>query len=237
MDLTLPSDKPSMHEVHRQYDRHQAEDYERARAGERHWMLEDRYVAALFAEQPRCVRLLDAPVGTGRFFYYYAAVGEVIGIDASVDMLAMAERRSAALEMANVALREADLFALPFTDDSFDRTLCWRFLHLLPATLLAKAMGELARVTSGRIFVQAYVRGNALQRAWGRASRLPGRVLRLARGNARQEQPWSHIQAYFHDASALLQAFSDAGLKVVEKSDLCGYQGHRVQVFALEKTR
>src|SRR5436190_7098884 len=60
-------------------------------------------------------RILDAGVGTGRNFPFYPRGSQVVGIDLSPAMLAVAERRRATA-MAAVELRQMDVTVLDFPD-------------------------------------------------------------------------------------------------------------------------
>ena len=94
-------------------------------------------------------RVLDAACGTGRHSQWLAAQGhEVIGVDASPDMLAKARAK---LPQARFEL--GDLAALPLPDTSVDAALCALALVHLPG--LRSAFAELARVVrpGGRIVV------------------------------------------------------------------------------------
>ena len=164
-----------MRDVHSNYDSEQATNYDRDREVEEHWHLENRYIEAFFAQRsPR--RLLDAPVGTGRFLQSYSRAGEVVGIDASPEMLEVAGKRVQELGLSNIAIQRGDIFSLPFPDGHFDVAVCWRFAHLFPSSQLATALSELARVTKGTILSQAYVQGSFFSRLSSRLLRLPGRL-------------------------------------------------------------
>ena len=88
-------------------------------------------------------RVLDAACGTGR---YAASLREqrveVVGVDFSPEMLAIARAK-----LPDVELIEADISQpLPFADSSFDAVLCGQALKHLPD--LTGPMREFARVLS-----------------------------------------------------------------------------------------
>ncbi|MGD9507495.1 MAG: class I SAM-dependent methyltransferase [Geminicoccaceae bacterium] len=92
-------------------------------------------------------RVLDAACGTGRHSVWLAAHGhEVVGVDASPDMLARARAK-----LPDARFEEGELTALPLPDGSVDAALC--ALALVHVPDLRPAMGELARVVrpGGRI--------------------------------------------------------------------------------------
>ncbi len=223
-----------MHDAHQYYDRDQAESYDIAREQEAHWALENDFIAAAFADGAAGKIVLDAPVGTGRFLPCYRQATSIIGVDASPDMLAMAQRRVDAEGLRGVELKAADLLALPLADTSVDVTVCWRFLHLLPPASLAPTLRELTRVTRQRIILQAYIRGPWLRRSLSRLARLPSRLRRVMATSHSSTAPWSHIPAWFHDAHDLHAAVTASGWRVAQQTRLCHYQGHGVDVLILE---
>lgn len=220
--------KPYLH-----YDSAQASSYDRDRELEHHWEAENAFIRAYFSSR-KYGRLLDAPVGTGRFIPYYSNIGKVTGVDASSDMLKEAIARQQEHSVAAEILH-GDIFALPFADNDFDVAVCWRFVHLIEPGRLAPALRELARVTNGEILLQTYTRGAFLSRFTSRLLRAPGRILgRLLRSGS-SAPPWAHIQAYFHSSQILDRAIADAGLRVVGRRRLCKYQGHDVCVSVLTR--
>src|SRR6201999_2478954 len=66
-------------------------------------------------------RLLDIGTGTGRVLELLAPrVKQALGIDASKAMLALARARLNGPEFAHCAVRLADMYRLPLSDQSFD---------------------------------------------------------------------------------------------------------------------
>ena len=110
--------------------------------------VEEPVVHGLLAELRRgCV--LDAACGTGRHSLWLAKQGhEVIGVDASADMLAKARAK-----LPEAKFEQGDLAALPLPDASVDTALC--ALALVHVPDLHPALAELARVVrpGGRIVI------------------------------------------------------------------------------------
>ena len=89
--------------------------------------VEEPTVRALLAELPPG-RILDAACGTGRHGEWLAARGhEVVGVDASTDMLAKARAK-----LPQARFEQGDLVALPLPDCSVDAALCALALVHLP---------------------------------------------------------------------------------------------------------
>ncbi|HZP93655.1 MAG TPA: methyltransferase domain-containing protein [Burkholderiales bacterium] len=80
------------------------------------------------------MRVLDCGCGPGTITCDIALVvapGKVTAVDASASQLALAEERARDLEISNVEFREADAYALPFTDGSFDAVFSHALLEHL----------------------------------------------------------------------------------------------------------
>jgi ubiquinone/menaquinone biosynthesis C-methylase UbiE len=83
---------------------------------------------------------LDAACGTGRHTAYLASLGhEVIGVDTSPEMLALAREK-----VPDGEFYEADLHGAPLADDSVDLVVCAIALSHVPD--LAQALREFVRV-------------------------------------------------------------------------------------------
>ena len=99
---------------------------------------------ALLAALPeRIGALLDIGAGTGRLLELVAPRTErALGVDMSRDMLALARARLAERGLADrAAVRQADMYRLPFADASFDAVTMQMVLHYAedPAAALAEA--------------------------------------------------------------------------------------------------
>ncbi len=92
-------------------------------------------------------RLLDIGTGTGRVLELLAPrVREALGVDASKAMLALARARLSGLDFAHCAVRLADMYRLPLSDQSFDTVVLQMVLH--HAEDPAGAVMEATRVLS-----------------------------------------------------------------------------------------
>ncbi len=99
--------------------------------------------ALLDALPPRLGALLDIGTGTGRLLELVAPRADrVLGVDMSRDMLALARARLAERGLADrAAVRQADMYRLPFADAAFDAVALQMVLHYAedPAAALAEA--------------------------------------------------------------------------------------------------
>jgi arsenite methyltransferase len=101
--------------------------------------------------------VLDLGCGAGFDAFVAALVvgptGRVAGIDISPEMLAIADACRAEVPRPNVEFREADVEAIPFSDDCFDVALSNGVLNLIPDK--PSALREIFRVLKPGGRVQA----------------------------------------------------------------------------------
>lgn len=94
-------------------------------------------------------RVLDVGTGTGRAAIALARRGAIVtGVDASGEMLQVAERRAADAG-ARVTFLRGDAHGLDFPDRSFDAVVCLRVLMHTPDW--RASLRELCRVSAGRV--------------------------------------------------------------------------------------
>ena len=89
--------------------------------------------------------LLDVGTRTGRMLEVFGPrVGRALGVDLSLDMLAVARVNLERSGLKNLALRKGDMYQLDFPDASFDAVTVHQVLHF--ADYPARAFAEAARV-------------------------------------------------------------------------------------------
>jgi ubiquinone/menaquinone biosynthesis C-methylase UbiE len=122
-----------------------AAQYDAKRQRQEKWRCENDAVADLL--EGAAGRVLDIPVGTGRFLSLYRGVGlAVIGMDANRDMLAQARKKDRRSD-----LRLGDIFAIDLPDKAVETAVCVRLLNLMGEAEMQMALRELQRVASKRI--------------------------------------------------------------------------------------
>ncbi len=90
-------------------------------------------------------RVLDVATGPGYIAEAFArSAREVIGVDLTAAMLAIAEERTKERGITNVSFRIADVQHLPFGNEEFDVAVCRLALHHMPNP--AQVLREAARV-------------------------------------------------------------------------------------------
>lgn len=100
-------------------------------------------------------RTLDAGCGSGRWSWALAELGaDVTGIDLTEGGIEAAHRELGARPNARFA--QADLFALPFTPESFDLVVSWGVLHHTPSTKAAFDRLVPLVAPGGTLFVMVY---------------------------------------------------------------------------------
>jgi demethylmenaquinone methyltransferase/2-methoxy-6-polyprenyl-1,4-benzoquinol methylase/phosphoethanolamine N-methyltransferase len=94
-------------------------------------------------------KALDVGCGPGTTAIFMAkevgAEGEVVGIDASLEMIQVA-REKAKKEGSTARFEPAAIEALPFPDETFDAATSTYMLHHLPEDVQAKGLSEVRRV-------------------------------------------------------------------------------------------
>jgi len=94
-------------------------------------------------------RVLDVGTGTGRAAIALAKRGAIVtGVDASAEMLQVAQRRAAEAG-ARVTFLRGDAHGLDFPDRSFDSVVCLRVLMHTPDW--RASLRELCRLSGGRV--------------------------------------------------------------------------------------
>jgi ubiquinone/menaquinone biosynthesis C-methylase UbiE len=98
--------------------------------------------------------LLDLGTGTGRMLELFGSkIERGLGLDLSLDMLALARTRIDRAGLRHCSVRQGDIYDLTLAKDSFDVVIVHQVLHFLDDG--ARAIGEAARVLrpSGRLLV------------------------------------------------------------------------------------
>lgn len=116
-------------------------------------------VIASFLDPVQGRTVLDVGTGTGRAAIALALRGaHVTGVDASAEMLAVAERRAHEAG-ANVTFTRGDAHGLAFPSTAFDTVVCLRVLMHTPDW--RQSLGELCRVAQGRVVFDYPALGSA----------------------------------------------------------------------------
>lgn len=96
-------------------------------------------------------RILDVGTGTGRAALAFAREGALVtGIDASAEMLAVAERLAAEQQLS-AAFKVGDAHQIPFGDREFDAAVSLRVIMHTPNW--RQCVSELCRVSKSRVIV------------------------------------------------------------------------------------
>lgn len=127
--------------------------YEERRAHREFWGRENGAVNDMLSDLGPGTKVLDIPVGTGRYAPIYQARKFVaVGMDVSPDMLAVAEEKVAGIGFA-MALCEGDVLDIDVPDQSFDVVVCTRLLNWILPDEMTRAIAEMMRVCRRRLIV------------------------------------------------------------------------------------
>lgn len=136
-------------------------------------------------------RTLELAVGTGLNLPFYPPDIDLTGIDVSPAMLAVAERRAAAIARA-VDLQAGDAQALDFADGSFDTVLATLSLCTIPDEWRALAEAHRVLRPGGQLLLLEHVRSPVGPVRW--AQRVLDPLLGLASDHLLRD-PLDHLGA------------------------------------------
>jgi ubiquinone/menaquinone biosynthesis C-methylase UbiE len=159
-------------------------------------------------------RVLDVACGTGDWTRCAAArvgtQGQVVGLDISPEMLAVARRRHRVdPEAAAIEWREGSAGALPLSDAAFDVVCCQLGLMFFPDRIAALAEMRRVLVPGGRLALMV----------WGRMERCPGQTAvaaAWARHFGREAAAGFYRQHALSDPTEVQGLIAAAGFQEVE---------------------
>lgn len=195
----------------RRYSADNAEAYELRRLGQK-WTSENLAVERLLARVPEGSRILDVPVGTGRFFPWFKARNfDTVGLDASPDMIVQAKANADRLGMP-VRLEKGDILAIGAEGGTYDLVVCIRFLNLIDWAGVDAALRELARVSNRHVIIgiRCFTPISCLQCDLGGLVRLSMRLLGVPQLLARRRE------LVFHDPQSLAALYDSLGLRLLD---------------------
>lgn len=118
------------------------------------WFFEDDVLANYLASMDKKLSIVDAPVGTGRFFHLYEQFPNIIGMDYSQDMLNEAAKESNTFKNINIDLQQINLIEEEVNE--YDILVCFRLINLLPIDDALKVLENLLvnNTTGGMISIR-----------------------------------------------------------------------------------
>lgn len=159
------------------YTREVAAQYETLRQNDRYWAWENDVVDHCLRAFHVDEKIVDCPVGTGRFMDIYGRHGlQVLGIDISRDMLNEASKKVAATGLeGQVELIQADASTLALDHPVAKALVCFRLLHLISDKGLDEVVRGLTAIPSQYIFLQVFsVKDFNFRRVAGRVAHAIG---------------------------------------------------------------
>jgi len=218
------------------YDKQVADSYEETRCNERHWQMEDRFVKRYF-QKNRVEKLLDIPIGTGRFLKYYDCAESVVGVDISESMIEKCREKLLSNIFKNpILLEKGDVFNLQFDDLEFDCVIVFRLFHLMSEEAVKVAIKELCRVSSKDIIVQSYVQPNKFNSIIKKITTKLSLLYKNSNVSLLQKsKPWSHIQAYYHNSNLLNLEFQKYSFLPAYTRSIDNYGGYVVKATVYSK--
>jgi ubiquinone/menaquinone biosynthesis C-methylase UbiE len=140
------------------YHGDRARSYVETRSNDKKWQIEQDIIRELLKDIPNGARVLDVPLGTGRFVESYLEKDMAVhGLDISVDMVEAARRQLGdAFDRCSIQIGSAD--CLPYEDGRFDLIVCCRFLGLVPLEMAKIVLSEIHRVSCGKTILYMHVK-------------------------------------------------------------------------------
>ncbi len=145
-----------------------AKGYVAKRESQPKWIAENEIVERMLHAVPNGSRVLDCPIGTGRFIpLYECRCFHVLGIDINQDMLDEANKQITVTEgewEPNIALRIGDIRDLDLPDSVCDVAVCIRMLRWLDVDDVKLALRELQRVSRKWVIFNARIEAHPYAR-------------------------------------------------------------------------
>ncbi len=162
--------------------------------------------------------VLDLGTGTGavaeRAAQKVGAAGEIVGVDISTEMLALARKRFAARDLSNVSLREGRGEDIPADASSFDVVLSsLTLMYVIDRSATARQIGRVLR-TGGRLIASV----------WGGPNECDIVRFQQTAGRFAGPPPVAGVgPGALADPSPLLQQLAEAGLKAHVETQVLGF--------------
>jgi ubiquinone/menaquinone biosynthesis C-methylase UbiE len=188
--------------------------YEASRRKQRTWRREHSALKKILSGMPSGQRVLDVPVGTGRFFALYKRHGfDVVGVDISHEMVDASRQHAADVEL-DAALATGSILDLAYPDDEFDLSVSVRMMQWLSPEDTHTAIGELARVTNGTVILTAH------HRLFPWPSPTAIRTRREEQAKRRRKRRHGRQVMTLHGRKHLMRSFAEHGLHIERRVEL-----------------
>jgi len=127
--------------------------YDQERIKLKKFTAEQTLVKHLLEKMPNQSKIIDIPVGTGRFIELYKRLNfSPVGLDVSADMLNIAIEKAKSLNFT-MPLKEGNILNIESEDNSFDIALSICFFNWVSIENATKALAELKRVSRRYIII------------------------------------------------------------------------------------
>ena len=151
MEHSQDMTESSKNDLSSKYFSNTAYRYDKRRENTDKWKKENQIIDQYIRHFSQKTRVLDSPIGTGRFMPLYKKYKfSVTGLDISQDMIdiarAKADKAGLEIEFKNTSLFETDI-----EDNAYDVVLCIRFLNWVDKKNALLIAQELARLSSRNI--------------------------------------------------------------------------------------
>lgn len=130
------------------------------------WRAEQEIIEGWLSAYPEGTKVIDCPVGTGRFIPYCEGKGfKYLGIDVSTDMLDQAAQKITKRD-GSIVLAQGSVLQLPIKPKSVDVAMMIRLTRWLTPEECVRALQELQRVATKAVIFTARVRNHPHARGY-----------------------------------------------------------------------
>lgn len=193
--------------------------YEETRRRQRTWRREHSALKKILSGMASDLRVLDVPVGTGRFFTLYKRHGfDVVGVDISHEMVDASRKHAEEIGL-DATLATGSILGLPYQDDAFDLSVSVRMMQWLSPEDTHTAISELARVTNGTVILTAHHR----LFPWPTPTAI--RTRRDEQAKRRRKRRRGNPVMTLHGRRDLMRSFAAHGLHVERRVELVDKPG------------
>jgi SAM-dependent methyltransferase len=220
----------AIEELRHRYKGSVATDYVKRRENTPQWKMETKHVGT-FVSRFAARRVLDLPVGTGRFMDLFAKYNNsVIGLDSSQEMVNLARQQAELFGTKIICLETADALHLDHERYNADFAVCIRFMNWLDNRHACIALGNICRAVTDAIIVG--IRTADLTRVSGAEKAAVIKKLE------EQKSSCSTPVNYLHVKSDVDSWFSGWRLHVEEALSITkGARGYEYNIYLLRKLK
>jgi len=226
-----------------EYFGEKAKNYDEKRIFQKKWKDEQSIVYKYLKQissHNKSLKVLDIPVGTGRFFDFYKEFNfSVVGMDISDDMLEEAEKKAKIINL-KAKLMKGNITNISMPDKSFDVVICIRIFNLMNFNNFLKSISEVVR-TSRKYIIFGVIVYTPIREIFLKTSLYRFFYTMFRRMQTNLSMSLKKIKGVYHfrhKKKRVLKEFKKNNLDIIEQKIINkGEDGSIYYIFLLEKLR